>query len=147
MGHTQKLALFLLVTRGGVTLLAGHTHQPDESDCGGLQHCCHQQRPPCNPYPRRCPAPGPKTAEELRPYTPLVCYNRHCRTHPTARVSNLLTLPAAPIKECSCDKRRDGTNMYNCEGKTSRLQKPHQSKQHIQRDHGQLLSASQVTAF
>jgi hypothetical protein len=33
--------LFLLVTRGGVTLLAGHTHQPDESDCGGLQHCCH----------------------------------------------------------------------------------------------------------
>jgi hypothetical protein len=32
---------FLLVTRGGVTLLAGHTHQPDESDCGGLQHCCH----------------------------------------------------------------------------------------------------------
>jgi hypothetical protein len=34
--------------------------------------------------------------------------------------------------------------MYNSEGKTSRLQKPHQSKQHIQRDHGQLLSASQV---
>jgi hypothetical protein len=31
--------------------------------------------------------------------------------------------------------------MYNSEGKTSRLQKPHQSKQHIQRDHGQLLSA------
>jgi hypothetical protein len=35
------LMFFLLVTRGGVTLLAGHTHQPDESDCGGLQHCCH----------------------------------------------------------------------------------------------------------
>jgi hypothetical protein len=35
------LFFFLLVTKGGVTLLAGHTHQPDESDCGGLQHCCH----------------------------------------------------------------------------------------------------------
>jgi hypothetical protein len=33
--------LLFLVTRGGVTLLAGHTHQPDESDCGGLQHYCH----------------------------------------------------------------------------------------------------------
>jgi TctA family transporter len=32
---------FFLVTRGSVTLLAGHTHQPDESDCGGLQQCCH----------------------------------------------------------------------------------------------------------
>jgi hypothetical protein len=27
--------------KGRLTLLAGHTHQPDESDCGGLQHCCH----------------------------------------------------------------------------------------------------------
>jgi hypothetical protein len=39
--HALPPFLFLLVTRGGVTLLAGHTHQPDESDCGGLQHCCH----------------------------------------------------------------------------------------------------------
>jgi hypothetical protein len=27
------------------------------------------------PYSRRCTAPGPKTAEELNPYTPLVCYS------------------------------------------------------------------------
>jgi hypothetical protein len=38
---TLQYARLFLVTRGGVTLLAGHTHQPDESDCGGLQHCCH----------------------------------------------------------------------------------------------------------
>jgi hypothetical protein len=39
--HLSCCHLFFLVTRGGVTLLAGHTHQPDESECGGLQHCCH----------------------------------------------------------------------------------------------------------
>jgi hypothetical protein len=44
-------------------------------------------------------APGPKTAEELSTYTPLVCYNKHCRAHPAARVSNLPSLSAAPIKE------------------------------------------------
>jgi hypothetical protein len=98
------------------------------------------------PLSQEVPSTRTKNSRGVDPYTPLVCYNRNCRTHPTARVSNLLTLPAAPIKECGCDERRDGTNMYNSEGETSRLQKPHQSKQHIQRDHGQLLSASQVTA-
>jgi hypothetical protein len=44
MSRIHYMILFfiiLLVTRGGVTLPAGHTHQPDESDCRGLQHCCH----------------------------------------------------------------------------------------------------------
>jgi hypothetical protein len=38
--QAQVTCWFFLVARGGVTLLAGHTHQPDESVCGG-QHCCH----------------------------------------------------------------------------------------------------------
>jgi hypothetical protein len=40
----KATSVFCLVTRGSVTLLAGHTHQPawyGESDCGGLQQCCH----------------------------------------------------------------------------------------------------------
>jgi hypothetical protein len=33
--------IFCWLQGEATTLLAGHTHQPDESDCGGLQHCCH----------------------------------------------------------------------------------------------------------
>jgi hypothetical protein len=70
------------------------------------------------PYRRRCPAPGLKTAEELNPYTPLVCYSIlivACRTHPTDFVSR----PNKGVYMCNCIVRTKTANPKNLTGSNS----------------------------
>jgi hypothetical protein len=75
---TQLLPLtgfFLVVTRGGGILLAGHTRFSWANPTARGRRLCLTNKTRHTPNTRGCPAPGPQTAEELNPYTPLVCYS------------------------------------------------------------------------
>jgi hypothetical protein len=78
--HACKSCWFFFVgyTGGKLYWLAIHSNQASLI-VGGLRRrpygTAATSRHAKRPYSRRCPAPGPKTAEELNPYTPLVCYS------------------------------------------------------------------------
>jgi hypothetical protein len=76
--HHVQSGFFFGITWGSGILLAGHTRFHWANPTAGSLRRCLTSETRHTPNTRRCPAPGPKKARELNPYT---CAKRLCWQH------------------------------------------------------------------